>query len=64
MFLHEHRLEVSQIYAGVITSHLLRIDVPSSSKSVGFGTKAFGTETDDEVELAEELRPSDLLAGE
>ena len=55
MFLHEHGLEVSWIYAGVIASPLFRIDIPLSSKSIGFGTKTSGTETDDEVELAEEF---------
>ena len=64
MFLHEHGSEVSQIYAGIITSPLFRIDVPLSSKSIGFGTKASGTESDYEVKLAEEFGPSDLLAGE
>ena len=64
MFLHEHGLEVSRIYAGIITSPLFRVDIPSSSKSVKFGAEVSGTETDDEVELAEELRPSDLLVGE
>ena len=64
MFLHEHGSEVSQIYAGVIASPLFRIDIPLSSKHVGLGSKASGMEMDNEVELAEEFRPSDLLAGE
>ena len=64
MFLHEHELEVSRIYAGIITSPLFRVDIPSSSKSVKFGAEVSGTETDDEVELAEEFRPSDLTVGE
>ena len=64
MFLHEHRSEVSWIYAGVIASPLFRIDVPLSSKHIGFGSEASGTETDNEVELAEEFRPSDLSVGE
>ena len=64
MFLREHGSEVSQIYAGVIASPLFRIDVPSSSKSIGFGTKASRTESDNEVELAEEFGPSDLSACE
>ena len=64
MFLHEHGLEVSRIYAGVITSPLFRIDVPSSSKCVGFGSEMSGMETDDEVQLAEELGPLDLSACE
>ena len=64
MFLHEYGLEVSWIYAGVIASPLFRIDIPSSSKSIGFGTEVSGMETDDKVELAEELGPSDLSVGE
>ena len=63
MFLHEHGLEVSQIYAGIIASPLFRIDIPLSSKRIRFGTEASGTEVDDEVELAEEL-PLDLAVGE
>ena len=53
-------MEVSQVYAGVITSPLFRIDVPLSSKSIGFGTEVSTTEMDNEVELAEEFAPSDL----
>ena len=64
MFLHEHRSEVSWIYAGIIASPLFRIDVPLSSKHVGFGPETSRTETDDEVELAEEFGPSDLSTGE
>ena len=64
LFLCEHGSEVSQIYAGVITSPLFRIDVPLSSKCIGFGSETSGTEMDDEVELAEEFGPSDLSAGE
>ena len=57
-------MEVSQVYAGVITSPLFRIDVPLSSKSIGFGTEVSRTEMDNEVELAEEFGPSDLSACE
>ena len=64
MVLHEHGSEVSWIYAGIIASPLFRIDIPLSSKSVGFGTKASGMESDNEVELAEEFGPSDLLVCE
>ena len=64
MFLCEHGLEVSQIYAGVIASSLFRIDIPLSSKSVRFGTEISGMELDDEVELTEEFRPLDLAVGE
>ena len=64
MFLCEHGLDISWIYAGIITSPLFRVDIPSSSKSVGFGTEVSGTELDDEVELTEKFRPLDLVAGE
>ena len=57
-------MEVSQVYAGVITSPLFRIDVPLSSKSIGFGTEVSRTEMDNEVELAEEFAPLDLSACE
>ena len=64
MFLREHGSEVSQIYAGIITSPLFRIDVPSSRKSVIFGTEVSRMDADDQVELAEELGPLDLAVGE
>ena len=64
MFLREYRSEVSWIYAGVIASPLFRIDIPSSSKSVRFGTEVSGEESDYEVKLAEEFGPSDLSVGE
>ena len=64
MFLHEHGLEVSQIYAGIIASPLFRVDVPSSSKSIVFGTEASRIESDYEVELEKEFGPSDLAVGE
>ena len=57
-------MEVSQVYAGVITSPLFRIDIPSSSKGIGFGTEASGMELNYEVKSAEEFGPSDLPAGE
>ena len=64
MFLCEHGSGVSWIYAGIITSSLFRVDVPLSTKSIGFGTETFGAESDDQVELTEEFRPLDLVVGE
>ena len=64
MFLYEHGSEVSWIYAGIITSSLFRVDIPSSSKSIGFGIETSGMESDDEVELTEEFGPLDLAVGE
>ena len=60
----EHGLEVSWIYAGIIASSLFRVDIPLSSKSIGFGTKTSGVELDDEVELTEEFGSLDLVVGE
>ena len=62
--MHEHGSEVSWIYAGIIASSLFRVDVLSSSKSVGFGTKTSRMELDDEIELTEQFRPLDLAVGE
>ena len=64
MFLHEHRSEISWTYAGIITSSFFRVDIPLSSKNIRLGAEMSGAESDDEVELAEEFRPSDLVVGE
>ena len=40
-----------RIYSGIVAASLLRVDVPSSSQSVGFGSESAGAEMDDEVEL-------------
>ena len=39
--------EVLRVYAGIVAIHLFKIDVPLSSKRVGFGAKFFGVETND-----------------
>ena len=39
------------IYGGIVAASLLRVDVPSSSQSVGFGSESAGAKTDDKVEL-------------
>jgi hypothetical protein len=48
----------------IVTIPLFRIDVPASSKRVGFCSEFSGTEADDHVELRQELRPAGLSAGE
>ena len=58
------RSEVRWIYAGIITSSLFRVNVPSLSKVIGFGTKMSRMESDDEVELTEEFRALDLVTRE
>ena len=44
-------MEIVWIYNGIVTTSLLRVDVPSSNQSVRFGSELAGVETDDEVEL-------------
>ena len=42
-------MELVRIYGGIVAAPLLRVDIPSSSQSVGFGSKLAGTDMDDEV---------------
>ena len=44
-------MEIVDIYGGIVAASLLRVDVPSSSQSIGFGSELAGAETDDKVEL-------------
>ena len=52
------------IYGGIVTASLLRVDIPSSSQSIRFGSELAGAETGDEVELWQIFRPPDVLSGE
>ena len=49
---------------GIVVNPLFSIDVPSSSKSIRLCAKLPGLEVDDEVELAEVLGPTSLMAVE
>ena len=51
LFVSKNWMEIVWIYGGIVTASLLRVDIPSSSQSVGFGSKSAGAETDDKVEL-------------
>lgn len=64
LFLGEHRAEVVGVDCCVVATSLFRVDVPTSCQGIGFGAKLARTEADDEVELAEELRPTSLSAVE
>ena len=55
---------VLRIDSGIVASPLFKIDVPSSSKSVGFGSEFSGMETDDEVKSGKILGPSCLTTRE
>ena len=51
----EHRLVVLWVDSGIVDIPLFRIDVPLSSKSVGFGSKFSGAESYNEVEGGKEF---------
>ena len=53
-----------RIYGGIVAASLLRVDIPSSSQSIGFGFESARAEMDDEVELGQIFGPMDLLSGE
>ena len=64
MFISKNWMEIVRIYGGIVAAPLLRVDIPSSSQSIRFGSKSAGAETDDEVELQQMFGPLDLLSGE
>ena len=64
MFLSENGLEVVRVNCGIASIPLFRIDVPSSSESIQFGTKMTRAEPDDKVELGEVLGPPRLSPGQ
>ena len=51
MFIGKKWTEIVWIYGGIVAASLLRVNVPSSSQSIRFGSKSAGVETDDKVEL-------------
>ena len=51
------RAEVLWIDTGIVAIPLFKIDVPSSSKCVRFGSELSGMETDDEVEARKIFGP-------
>ena len=57
-------MEIVRIYRGIVAASLLRVDIPSSSQSIGFGSESAGVETDDEVELQQIFGTTDLLSSE
>ena len=55
MFLDEDRFEVVRVNYSIASIPLFKIDIPSSSKSIQFGTKITRVEFDDKIELEEIL---------
>ena len=51
MLVSKNWTEIVWIYGGIVAASLLKVDVPSSSQSIGFGSESAGAETDDEVEF-------------
>ena len=51
---------VLRIDSGIVAIPLFRIDVPSSSKSVRFGSEFSGMETDDKIESRKVFGPTCL----
>ena len=56
----EYRAEVLRIDTGIVAIPLFKIDVPLSSKCIGFGSEVSGTEADDEDETGKIFGPSCL----
>ena len=63
MFLREDRSEIVGVDASVVLIPLFGIDIPASSEGIRFCAKLSGAETNDHVELGEELRPVGLPPG-
>ena len=64
MFLSEDGFEVVRVDCSIASIPPFRIDIPSSSESVQFGTKMTRVEPDDKVELEEVLEPPRLPLGQ
>jgi len=57
----EYQAVVLWVDAGIVTIPLFKIDIPSSSECVGFGSKFSGMEMDNEIESGKIFRPTCLL---
>ena len=60
----EYWVEVLWVDTGIVAIPLFKIEVPSSSKCVRFGSEFSRMETDDEVESRKVFGPSCLLMHE
>ena len=63
MFRREDGSEIVRIHAGVALTPLFKVDVPSSSQSIGLGAQATRTETNNHIEGVKVLRPPGLPPG-
>jgi len=62
--LSEDGLEVVRVDCGIASIPLFKIDIPSSSESIWFGTETTRAEPDDKVELGEVLGLPHLPLGQ
>ena len=53
----EYQVVVLWIDAGIVTIPLFKIDIPSSSECIRFGSKFSGMEMDNEIESRKVFRP-------
>ena len=60
LFVNEHRSEIVRINSCIIPFPLFRVDIPLSSQCVRFVSEFTGLETNYEVELRKEFRPTGL----
>ena len=53
----ENRAVILWVRSGIVATPLFKIDVPSSSECIGFGTQFSRLKMDDEVEGGKVFRP-------
>ena len=61
LLISEHWSKIVRVNSCIIPFPLFRVDVPSSSQCVRFGSEFSGTERNHEVEPREEFQPTGLL---
>jgi len=64
LLLRDYGAEIMRVDTSIVLIPLFGIDIPASSEGIRFHAKSSRTETDDHIELGEELRPAGLLAGQ
>jgi hypothetical protein len=57
-------MEIMRVNMSTVLIPLFGIDIPASSKGIRFSSKFSRMETDDHIELVEELQPMSLMARE
>ena len=60
----EHWVEFLWVDAGIVTIPLFKIDIPSSSECIGFGSELSGMEIDYKIESGKIFRPTCFLMHE